>query len=249
MKRLQLIQELFKLTAFDTYLEIGCYRGRTFFPVDAKRKIAVDPFFHLLFKKDAVIWVFKSFKNIRNRYFELESDCFFKEKQSFLNSISPIDVALIDGLHTFETSLNDVINTLNYLNRKGVIIMHDCYPPNKAAALATKHFPTKAEQEAVGGWTGAWCGDVWKTIVYLRRAHSDLLSACVIDTDNGLGIVRFKANVIGNTLLLNTDLYAEIDSMTYDDLMLDLKGLLDLQPKSYAFDLIKEVVNEVNGEA
>lgn len=242
MKRFDIIQALFKGSAFKTYLEIGCYRGKTFFPVVAKYKIAVDPYFHLLFKKDALLWCFKSIGNIRNRYFELESDVFFEKKTSFLKNVYPIDVALIDGLHTFETSLNDVLNTLSYLNTKGVIIMHDCLPPNKAAALPTKHFPTKEEQMKVEGWTGAWCGDVWKTIVYLIQQHSDLLDVCVIDTDNGLGIVRLKNERLASKPNLNEVLFSEINGLTYDDLMADPKGLINLKPSDYALNLIEDVI-------
>jgi hypothetical protein len=242
MKRLQIIQEIFKSTVFKTYLEIGCYRGKTFFPVKAKRKIAVDPYFHVLFMKDALLWSLKEIGNIRNKYFQLESDVFFKKKKAFLNKVKPIDVVLIDGLHTFKTSLNDVVNSLSYLNEKGLIIMHDCYPPNKAAAITTKHFPTLEEQSNEESWSGAWCGDVWKTIVYLQRSHSQLLDVCVINSDNGLGIVRFKQGVKSKCITINQNLFSEINGLTYDDLIQDVENLLNLKPSDYAFELIDSII-------
>lgn len=245
MKRLQIIQEIFKTTDFETYLEIGCYRGKTFFPVNAKYKIAVDPYFHVLFMKDAMLWTVKALKNIRNKYFQLESDVFFEKRKDFLNRVKPIDVVLIDGLHTFETSLNDVLNSLLYLNDLGVIIMHDCYPPNKGAALPTKHFPTKEEQSKEESWSGAWCGDVWKTIVYLIKTHSDMLDVCVINTNLGLGIVRFKKDVGKKNIQFDESAFLEIDQMTYDDLILDVERLLNLKPSNYGLELISDIASKI----
>jgi len=241
MKRLQIIQEVFKKTDFETYLEIGCYRGKTFFSVNAKYKIAVDPFFHVLFMKDAVLATIKAFRNIRNKYFQLESDVFFEIKKDFLNRVKPIDVVLIDGLHTFETSLNDVLNSLLYLNKQGVIIMHDCLPPNKGAALPTKNFPTLEEQSKEESWSGAWCGDVWKTIVYLIKVHPAELEVCVINTDLGLGIVRFKEGVPKKEIIIDKNVFLEIDQMTYDDLIQDVENLLSLKNVNYAVELINDI--------
>lgn len=242
MKRLQIIQEIFLNSNFNTYLEIGCYRGKTFFPVKAKYKIAVDPFFHVLFIKDAFLWSLKAPNNIKNKYFQLESDLFFSKKKLFLKKIKPIDVVLIDGLHTFETSLNDVVNSILYLNKNGLIIMHDCLPPNKGAAIPTKYFPTPEEQSKEESWTGAWCGDVWKTIIYLLRCHSELLEVCVINTDNGLGIVRFKEGVENHNIKIDKEEFSKINDLTYDDLINDVENLLNLKPSEYASFLIETII-------
>ena len=44
------------------------------------------------------------------------------------------DVVFIDGLHTYEQSRKDAENALGVIVEGGVIIMHDCNPPNAAAA-------------------------------------------------------------------------------------------------------------------
>ena len=152
MNRLKLIQEIFQKTSFKNYLEIGCYKGKTFFPVKASNKIAVDPFFHILFLKEAIKWIIKEPINLKNKYFKEESEFFFLKRKRYLMKIEKLDVVFVDGLHTFKDSLKDVLNSLVYLNNKGVIIMHDCFPPNKAAALATKNFPTLQEREGIEGW-------------------------------------------------------------------------------------------------
>ena len=244
MNRLELIKTIFLKSNFKNYLEIGCYKGKTFFPVSAKKKIAVDPSFHPLFYKELIFTLIKKPNNFRNKYFRETSDDFFNNHKQFLTNLKTIDVVLIDGLHTFETSLNDVINSLNYLNPDGVIVMHDCNPTNPAAALPTKHFPTKEDLVGVEGWTGAWCGDVWKTIAYLNKYHAHELDVYVLNTDNGLGIVRRKSsNNIKPNQFFNLDDYNNINRMVYSELELDREKLLNLKSANYAEDLIKEICN------
>ncbi|MEH6535827.1 MAG: class I SAM-dependent methyltransferase [Psychroserpens sp.] len=241
MKRIELINEILKSTNFENYLEIGCYKGKTFFPVIAKRKIAVDPFFHFMFLKEALVWVFKMPKNLKNKYFKEESDLFFLKRKTLLTRIDALDVVFIDGLHTFRASLNDVFNSLQYLNPKGIIIMHDCYPENEAAALPTGDYPTKEELEGVEGWTGAWCGDVWKSILYLRQNYSETLDVCVVNSDCGLGIIRFKENGISDNYVINENNFSDIDNLTYKDLRNNLEPYLNLKPAEYANTIIDEM--------
>jgi hypothetical protein len=230
LRRLRLIQSLFEKTQFKTYLEIGCYKGKTFLPIRAKRKIAVDPYFHPIFIKDALITILKTPQNITNRYFKETSDQFFLNRKSFLRRVSPLDVVFVDGLHTYEAALKDVLNALPYLNIHGVIVMHDCYPNSKVSALPTKSFPTGEDLKGVKDWTGAWSGDVWKAIVYLRENLYDLLDILVIDSDNGLGIIRLKHDLIDHDYRIKQKSFLDINSLTYDDLIKDLETFLNLKP-------------------
>lgn len=247
MKRIELIQALFRKTNFKNYLEIGCYMGRTFFPVKAKNKIAVDPAFHILFIRELLIWIIKEPKNLRNKYFRETSDSFFKKRKKYLIKKGPLDVVFVDGLHTFEASLKDVLNALVYLNQKGVIVMHDCYPPNKAAALPTVNFPTAEDLVGVGGWTGAWCGDVWKTVNYLQRNFSDLLDICVINSDNGLGIIRLKNSIDSYDLTIDSNSFSEVNALTYDDLVQNRDEMLNLITIEDAHKIIEDISLQSKG--
>ena len=228
MNRIELIQEIFQKTNFKNYLEIGCNEGRSFLPVKARHKLAVDPFFKIPTTLK-LKWLFKVPSNINNKYFQETSDDFFLKREEHLKEINHLDVVLVDGLHTFRASLNDVLNSLKYLNNKGIIIMHDCLPPHKAAALATKDYPNSEEQKGVEGWTGQWCGDVWKTIVYLRKNLPDMVDACVIDTDYGLGIVRPKGKIENKELIIDEKLYSEIDKLTYENLSENPQLMINLK--------------------
>ena len=238
MNRIELIRDLFAKTNFSTYLEIGCHSGLSFLPLECRNKIAVDPHF-IIPMKTKLSWLLKNRSNLRNKYFEETSDAFFSKRKSYLEKAQPLDVALVDGLHTFQTSLNDVLHTLEYLNGTGLIIMHDCLPPHKAAAIPTKQFPNEKESD-IEGWTGEWCGDVWKSIVYLRENLSESLDVCVINTDYGLGVIRIKNNIDG-VLKINQKSFDEIDKMTYDEMIENRESTLNLKSADYGETIIKEI--------
>ncbi|MFT4733894.1 MAG: hypothetical protein ACI97P_002337 [Arcticibacterium sp.] len=237
MNRIELIQQVFKNTNFEYYLEIGCRKGRSFLPIVAKHKIVVDPSFAIPILRK-LRWIYLVPENTNNQYFEEESDTFFEKRK---NLIKQLDVVLVDGLHTFRNSLNDVLNSLKYLNENGIIILHDCLPPNKAAATPTKLFPTKKERKAIDGWTNQWCGDVYKSIIYLSAKYPNALNSCVVNTDYGLGIVRPKADISNLNLSIDEALFSKIDKITYDDLIKNPKGVIDLQDAEYLEAVIRQM--------
>ena len=66
MNRIQLIREIFAKSNLTNYLEIGTRKGRSFLPVMAENKVAIDPAlvipFYLKF-----YWEFKNPKNKNNK--------------------------------------------------------------------------------------------------------------------------------------------------------------------------------------
>ncbi|MBU1131434.1 class I SAM-dependent methyltransferase [Patescibacteria group bacterium] len=242
MDRITLIQKIIKEANFSAYLEIGTQAGKSFLPIKCKYKIAVDPMFCISSKRK-IKWLLKNPLNIKNKYFEETSDDFFAKKKSFLDKRGKIDIILIDGSHTFEGSLKDVLNSLKYLNDRGVIILHDCYPPNVASATPAKSKNEAAKKE-VEGWTGEWCGDVWKTIVYLRRAFSDLLDVCIINTDYGLGIVRIK-NKIQKPLSIDNKLFDEMHKIPFEEVKQNAESMIGLKDENFTKVLINELAAKI----
>jgi len=239
MNRIELIQEIFKKNNFKNYLEIGTETGHSLMPIKAKNKIAIDPQFKIVLAKK-IKWVLLDPNNLKNRYFQETSDDFFLKRKEFLGKFGQLDVVLVDGLHTFRAALNDVINSLKYLNPQGVIIMHDCLPPHEAASIPVLP-ATFEEQQKINGWTGTWCGDVWKSIIYLRRNCSDILDVCVLNTDYGLGIIRMKNNK-KLELKIDENSYNEIDKLTYTDLTKNLKEFINIKDSEYS----KVIINEIS---
>lgn len=229
MNRTDVIQRIIDKNKAKTYLEIGVADGTNFFPIRARQKIAVDPNFTFL-KKHRIKWTLKNLYNVTAKYNESSSDSYFARKKS----TDRLDVVFIDGLHTYEQSLKDVINSLINLNETGVIVIHDCNPPNQAAAHPAASWEHASELE-LPGWTGEWCGDVWKTICFLRSHRTDL-KVFVLDCDCGLGIVtKGKPDI---SLNLSEDV---LDNMTYADLVRDRRNLLNLKNESYLFEFLENI--------
>jgi hypothetical protein len=224
MNRIELIQKLINKNSFETYVEIGVQTGKSFFPIKCKKKIAVDPFFQFS-SFDKLKWSIRNLYNLKNNYFEITSEEFFLEKIDCLKNAS-VDIFLIDGLHTFKASLSDVLSSFQYLSSNGYVIMHDCLPPNKAASTPFELFPNKEEISKIDGWTGEWCGDVWKTIAYLKELYFDILECFILDTDYGLGIIYFK-KMIQIENYINKDVFERINLLSYENLTQD-RDIVDI---------------------
>lgn len=228
MDRITFIQEIINRKKAKTYLEVGVAGGDIFLKIRAKNKIAVDPKF-MISKKRKIRSILKYFPNIFNKYYEVTSDDFFKTNLSIFTY--DLDVVFIDGLHTYNQSLKDAQNCLRFLKEDGIIIMHDCNPPFASAAYPAMSWE-HAESLQLAGWTGAWCGDVWKTIAYLRSTQSNL-RICVLDFDYGLGIIT---KGIPESILDYSK--EDIDKLSYTDLEKNRRKILNLKDMGY----LKEVI-------
>lgn len=151
--RWNLIDYLNKKNNYTSYLEIGCDKDQLFSKINIENKYGVDPF---------------SGGNIRKT-----SDDFFLE-----NKIN-FDLVFIDGLHEYKQAKNDIINSLKFLNKDGIILVHDCMPDSMS-------------KQAVPRYRMSWNGDVWKAIVDLRRDKNIEIFTCEID--QGIAVIQNKMN-------------------------------------------------------
>jgi hypothetical protein len=227
MNRIDVVRQALSGRDKPVYLEIGVSRGRAFRQITADEKIAVDPAFRLSPRSRKLA----DEKARATHYFETTSDAFFENEADFLEQ-RRVDVALIDGLHTYQQVVRDVENTLPYLKDDGVIVLHDCNP-----ATATIGFPAASYEDfrAKNAWWWAmvgWTGDVWKGIVQLRSARDDLQIA-VLKCDFGVGLVR--KGLPDSRLSYSNE---GIESLTYADLAADREGLLNLKPPTYVRDFL-----------
>jgi hypothetical protein len=229
MDRIGALQSIIDRLHARTYLEIGVASGDCFLPLRARRKIAVDPVFDITREKK-LKWMARNPYNVTARYYQIPSDHFFDN----VGLTHRLDVVFIDGLHTYAQSRRDVENSLSRLSQGGVIVMHDCNPPSAVAATPLGSYDYAALSRHPD-WTGEWCGDVWKTICYLRACRNDL-KVFVLDCDLGLGIVTRGAN--RNRLDLTAE---ELRQLTYDDLAKNRVKLLDLKVEDRLFEFLASI--------
>ena len=155
--RSNLINYLIGLYGYKSYLEIGVNNGENFEKIECSYKVGVDPS-----------------NNYDKVTFNITSDDFFAQNKD------TFDIIFVDGSHISDQAIIDIKSSLEVLNPKGTIVMHDCLPPHEGAQL----------QEQT---QDHWNGDVWKAFAYFR-AYSDL-TMFTIFTDHGLGIIK-KGNQV-----------------------------------------------------
>ena len=159
----------------------------------------------------------------------MTSDDFFRSQGRLLER--GIDVALLDGLHTYDQTLRDVLNTLPRLKPGGVIVIHDCNPATELAATPAPSYEHLMER--MPGWCGDWNGDVWKVMVHLRSLRPDL-EAVVLDCDYGIGVIR--RGPVAETLPFSE---SQIADMQFADLERSRHELLGLRPPDYIWEMVK----------
>jgi hypothetical protein len=226
MNRNEVLQAIADRARAGSYLELGVEHGDTFFPLRIPHKVGLDPHFTFTWKFRAY-WTLRYPANATARLYRMTSDAFFARPPAR----DRFDLIFIDGLHTAEQSFRDVQNSLELLAPQGVIVMHDCSPPNQAAAHPASSY-AHAVSLRLPGWTGAWTGDVWKTICRLRATRSDL-QVFVLDCDFGLGIIT--RGHPENRLAVDQDM---LDRMGYTELAADRKALLNLKDPDFLADFL-----------
>ena len=155
MRRTDIIQKFINKINAKSYLEIGIGSGDNWRGIACEKKISVEPI-----------------PNSGGITHVMTSDDFFKQ------NTETFDIIFIDGLHWSEQVYKDIINSLDVLNDKGVIVCHDMYPPDEGHQIYPQPF-TQSN----------WTGDCWKAWVKLKSERDNLYMS-VVDTDYGCGIIN-----------------------------------------------------------
>jgi SAM-dependent methyltransferase len=229
MNRTDVIQAFIDGRGLASYLEIGLGSGHNFLRVRAARKIGVDPSPRIGSLK-RLRWWLRNASNRASRIRRMSSEQFFAGRGALFGA-SGLDIAFVDGLHTYGQTLRDIERCLAHLRPGGVVLVHDCSPPSAAAATPARS-PEEARRRAGSVWDGAWCGDVYKAILHLRSESSDL-RVCVLDCDRGVGVVE-PGEPFGR-LGLGRD---EIERLGYAELASHREEWLDLRPVTSLAELV-----------
>ncbi len=137
--------------------------------------------------------------------FKCTSDQFFQNHATQVCLTGKLDLVFIDGMHTYEQSLQDALNSLRFLKPDGIIIFHDCNPWSEESA-----------EPIIPSGKVSWNGDVWKTICHFRQ-HRDFFECFTYDADEGLGVLKMKEGLSAQKVPKLAPL-ASIKNLSFDDL-------------------------------
>jgi len=171
--RHEIIQDVIDVVGATHYLEVGTQTAATFGAIKVDRKVGVDPD---PWAEARAIEICRKKLRQNSMVFECKSsDQFFNQNSDDLFG-GGFDVIFIDGMHEREQWKRDIKNSLKVLNPGGMIIAHDCNPPDERSQVV----PPLCN--------GEWVGDVWKGWVDLRQEFN--VDMFVVDTDFGVGIIN-----------------------------------------------------------
>lgn len=202
MARSDVIQPFLNLFDRPNYLEIGVARGITFNALSADKKTGVDPKFQ--FKTD-------NFASENVIFHEITSDEFFGK---VVDQRERYDVIYLDGLHTAEQTLRDLLNAQLFLKPDGVIIIDDVWPNSYAASIRTLE-DHQAFRSSLNIESLAWMGDVFK-LLYFVDTFMQQFTMRVINDNFGQAIMWREARAeVQERLIL------DVAAKSYSDLVLE----------------------------
>jgi hypothetical protein len=161
MLRSEVIQSVINLFTKPSYLEIGVDQGDTFHKVEATHKVAVDPKFSFDPKQTSP-------NHPHCHYHEITSDQFFR---NFVAQHRIFDVIFLDGLHTFEQTLRDLLNSISYLEANGAIIIDDVRPISYSSSIKDQAEALVVKRLLLQESDGAWMGDICRLLFLLKRFY------------------------------------------------------------------------------
>ena len=210
------IQYIAELIHAKNYLEIGVNQGETFFNVNFQNKIGVDPAFQFVPEDHLQKGV---------AFFTMPSDDFFEHWKAgdknhdiitMPDYVLPdtFDIIFIDGMHTFEQSLRDFENSLQFSHDDTIWLLDDTIPSDPYSAEPDCDLSLSAKK-AAGIADESWHGDVYKTVLAIHDKYTDFSYLTLIG-GNPQTIV-WKSSAMAREPLF-TSLH-QIKTFTYFDML------------------------------
>jgi hypothetical protein len=165
MRYQDFLSRVHALVAPENYLEIGVRFGNSL-ALSKCRSVGIDPAYVIEAELSGEVHLQRT-----------TSDEYFSRPDPLAPTHGePFDLAFIDGMHLFEFSLRDFINTEEHCRTSSVVIFDDVLPRTVAEAARKRH-------------TTAWTGDVYPVIEVLRRYRPELVTILLDTQPTGLMLV------------------------------------------------------------
>ena len=221
LRRAAVVNALLSLYSNPGYLEIGVARGLTFDAVRAGRKVAVDP----RFKFDPAA---ARAANPAAAYHQVTSDEYFG---SIAQPDETFEVIYLDGLHTLEQTLRDLLNALAHLVPGGVILIDDVIPSSYPASLRSRD--EWIALTAAVGLKRPWMGDVYRLVFFIETFFQQLTFRTVSENHGQLVVWRECRNAVPDRRV------AEIARLPYAQVILN-REVFRLAPLAEILELCRE---------
>jgi hypothetical protein len=153
--RAERINALARICGAKRYLEVGVAFGETFFDVKIPYKVAVDPMFRFDYAQRA---------DSNTKFHAVPSDQFFEVAEPV-----PFDIIYLDGLHTYEQTTRDFLNSLRVAHDKTIWVIDDTVPNDVFSANPDQEKCYRLRKK-LGGDDWSWMGDVFKCVFFIDRA-------------------------------------------------------------------------------
>lgn len=154
-----------------SYLELGASDLQSvFYKVNSFHKISVG---------------YEEATTKNNALYKMDFDQFFcsMRDNEILNSGKKWDLIFINGFHLADSLYSYVLNSLDFLNEDGFIIIQGCNPPTEWHAREKGKYHLSPARFS-------WYGTAWKAFFKLRQSKN--LFCCCVDVDSGIGIISKK---------------------------------------------------------
>jgi hypothetical protein len=198
--RSSVIQALLDLFTESRYLEIGVYQGTTFRAIEASTKVAVDPEFAFPLPSPA----------LGTTFHEITSDSYFGR---VLQPDERFDVIFLDGLHTFEQTLRDLLNSLRCLSAGGILVIDDVWPVSSLAAVSS-YSKFNRLRDLLQVKDGSWMGDVYRVVFFVEAFCQQLTYRTIAEDYGQMVLWRQPRMELPQTSV------ADVAHMTYEDMVL-----------------------------
>lgn len=232
MLRADIVNRLSELLDDPQYLEIGVWQGGTFNLVKARRKVAVDPKFDFDHHQ-------RGANETNNLYYAVTSNEYFFESS---NRGDKFDIIFLDGLHTFEQTLTDLLHAVDRVKENGIIILDDVIPDSYPASMRSEeqcyHF-----RRSIGDTSTHWMGDVYKLVFFINAYMLNWSYGTVAETHGQLVMWR-QPRASGE---LSQSLASDICGKSYLDAVLQ-KRLFNIVPLEDIIAQIRPLKDESAAE-
>lgn len=208
MLRSEVLQPFIDLSAGKRYLEIGVEAGTTFHTLRATKKVAVDPIFRFDVPEPRLTSAVE--------YQEVTSDAYF----GALSRDEKFDVIYVDGLHTVEQTLRDMLNAVEHLAPEGVIVVDDVIPSSWGASLDLQSDAAFVREKlATEKFDGEnWMGPVFRVVYFVASVMQAFDYATIQDNHGQLVMWRSpRREVYRPEMTLD-----EISSVDFLDILKDM---------------------------